>query len=368
MNPSFPNDPLSTQFAGVPAPLEPTPENSLPILEYAQLLWYRKWTIIAITVLAGLCGWVWVNQQTPVYRAQSTMLIGNSSLAGMTAETAWMAYYSRLQAPDEIAVMQSRSMAEGVVERLDLLSYPEFNSALRVPDEPGLLDGFRPREWIPESWKETIKAALGSEPQKPQQDLAIERDREQRQFNSAVATLMRGLEISSVKETSIIAVGFRSTNPKISAIIANELPESYMISTLQAKYDATEKATKWLSTQLADLRQEVEDAEQAVEMYRSEYGLTDVGGTNLLSEQLSRLNSELIIARAERAEAEVHLRQTRQLAQQDEAGAEAALRLLDSDVLGTVENAGANGPAGNLRIISRIRPQASAHAAVTGRV
>ena len=106
-----------------------------------------------------------------------------------------------------------------------------------------------------------------------------------------------------------------------------------MLSTLQAKYEATEKATKWLSEQLADLRQEVEDAEFAVELYRSEHGLTDVGGMDLVTEQLSRLNSELIIARAERAESEARLKQLRQLPLQDAAGAEAAIRLLDSSIL-----------------------------------
>ncbi|MDT8320246.1 MAG: polysaccharide biosynthesis tyrosine autokinase [Xanthomonadales bacterium] len=332
MNPSRPNDPFAAPQYGMPGSVEPQ-EEPLPILEYAQLLWYRKWTIIAITLLAGISGWVWVNQQTPIYRAESTMMIGGSSLSGTSPDTMWMAYYNRLQAPDEIQVLQSRSMAERVVERLDLLSYPEFNPALRAPEEPGLLDALRPRNWIPESWRDTLKAALDREPQKAGQGAAIERDREQRQFDTAVSILMGGLDISSLEMSNVIVIGFRSTNPRIAALIANELPEVYMVSTLQAKYDATEKASKWLSEQLNDLRQEVEDAEHAVEMYRNEHGLTDVGGSDLLTEQLSRLNSELIIARAERAEAEVRLRQVARLAQQSEAGAESAARLLNSAIL-----------------------------------
>jgi capsular exopolysaccharide synthesis family protein len=102
---------------------------------------------------------------------------------------------------------------------------------------------------------------------------------------------------------------------------------------MQAKYDATEKATKWLSEQLADLRQEVEDAEGAVEMYRSEHGLTSAGGTGLLAEQLSELNSQMIIARAERAEAEARLNQLRQMQLQDSVGAEAVTRLIASDLI-----------------------------------
>ncbi len=332
MNPATPHDQFTPSLSD-PAPGGQSDEESLPYLEYAQVLWYRKWTIIAITLLVGIAGWVWANQQTPVYRAQSSMMIGSSSMSGMSPETAWMAYYARMQAPDEIQVLKSRNMAEKVVERLDLLSYPEFNPGLAVSKEPGLFDWFRPREWVPDSWKDTFKAAMNRKPQKGGMDNAIERDRAQRQRETAAAILMGGLQISNLQGSNVIVIGYLSTNPRISALIANEMPESYIISTLQAKYDATEKATKWLSEQLADLRQEVEDAEKAVELYRSEHGLTEAGDTDLLAEQVSRLNSELIIARAERTEAEVHLRQVRQLTQQGEAGAEAAMRLLDSDVL-----------------------------------
>ncbi|MGD8681932.1 MAG: Wzz/FepE/Etk N-terminal domain-containing protein, partial [Lysobacterales bacterium] len=183
MNPSHPNDPLALPM-GNPGTQEA--EESLPLLEYAQLLWYRKWTIIAITVLAGIAGWIWVNQQTPLYRAQSTMMIGGSTMAGASSDIMWAAYLNRMKAPDEMQVIKSRSMAERVVRKLDLTTYPEFNPSLRAPEEPGLFDWFQPREWIPDSWKETLKAAMNREPQKEGQGAAIEADRDRRQFETAV--------------------------------------------------------------------------------------------------------------------------------------------------------------------------------------
>ena len=101
MNSTIPNDPF------IPSLSDPLfggqlDEESPPFLQYAQLLWYRKWTVIAITLLVGIAGWVWANQQTPVYRAQSSMMIGTSSMSVMSREAAWQAYVSRMQAPDEI--------------------------------------------------------------------------------------------------------------------------------------------------------------------------------------------------------------------------------------------------------------------------
>ena len=169
MKPSIHNDPFSPSLSDS-APGGQLVEESPPFLEYAQLLWYRKWTVIAITLLAGVAGWVWANQQTPIYRAQSSMMIGTSSVTAISPDMAW---YVRKQAPDEIQVLTSRNMADKVVKRLDLLSYPEFNPGLRVPREPGLFDWFRPRDWVPDSWKDIFKAAMNREPQQQGMGLSL---------------------------------------------------------------------------------------------------------------------------------------------------------------------------------------------------
>lgn len=305
----------------------PSQEEPLPILEYLQLLWFRRWIIIAFTILAGILGWLWVNQQTPLYRANSTLLIGTPITGVTTPEMMMLAYYSQSRVVDELEVMKSRSLARTVVEKYDLLTYPEFNPSIQTKKEPGLLDGIRPSEWIPDEWKESFSSAMDRSHTQLPSEISIEQDRNERQTVAAINILLGGLTLTNDDYSNVITVSYSSPSPEIAALIANELPEAYILSTLQAKYDSTQKATKWLSEQLNELRQEVEDAERAVELYRAEYGLTDVGGTALVTEQLSVLNSQLIIARAERAEAEARLRQVQLLLQQDDGGTEAATRL-----------------------------------------
>jgi len=302
-------------------------EEALPILEYLQLLWFRRWIIIAFTVFAGILGWLWVNQQTPQYMANSTVLIGSPITGVTTPEMMMLAYFNQSKVGDELEVMQSRSLARKVVEDYELLTYPEFNPSLRTKQEPGFLEGFSPSDWIPDEWKESLKSTLDRQHTEMPSELAIEQDKNERQIVNAINILLGGLTLSNEDYSNVITVGYQSTSAKIAALIANEMPEAYIVSNLQAKYDSTQKATKWLSEQLDELRQEVENAERAVEIYRAEYGLTDVGGTGLVTEQLSVLNSQLIIARAERAEAEARLRQVQLLLQQEDGGAEAATKL-----------------------------------------
>ncbi|HKX56281.1 MAG TPA: polysaccharide biosynthesis tyrosine autokinase [Xanthomonadales bacterium] len=316
------NDPLRQNIGPGSAQEEP-----LPILEYLQLLWFRRWIIIAFTILSGILGWLWVNQQTPLYRADSTMLIGSPITGVTTPEMMMLAYFNQSRVVDELEVLQSRSLARKVVEKYDLLTYPEFNASLRDEEEPGLLDGIKPSEWIPDEWKENLSSALDRQHSEMPSETTIDQDRTERLTVAAINVLLSGLTLTNEEYSNVVKVGFSSANPEVAALIANELPEAYILSTLQAKYDSTQKATKWLSEQLNELRREVEDAERAVELYRAEHGLTDVGGTGLVTEQLSVLNSQLIIARAERAEAEARLRQVQLLLQQDDGGAEAATRL-----------------------------------------
>jgi uncharacterized protein involved in exopolysaccharide biosynthesis len=191
-------------------------DESLPLMEYLQLLWFRRWSIFALTLLCGIAGWVWVNQETPVYRATSTMMLGSPSYGPSTAEMMMLEYLYEPDATDELEVMKSRELAEQVVESLDLLSYREFNPVVNEP-EPGLFDALHPRSWLPDSWKETIKTALDRSPREAGADLAIEQDRENRQITAAANILMAGLELASVDYSSVIRVSFKSTNPRLTS-------------------------------------------------------------------------------------------------------------------------------------------------------
>jgi uncharacterized protein involved in exopolysaccharide biosynthesis len=47
-----------------------------PILDYLQLLWFRKKLIIAITLFVAVVGWIQVNQIRSIYSATSTLMLG----------------------------------------------------------------------------------------------------------------------------------------------------------------------------------------------------------------------------------------------------------------------------------------------------
>jgi len=98
------------------------------------------------------------------------------------------------------------------------------------------------------------------------------------------------------------------------------------------KFEATRRATSWLNERISGLREKVETAESAVEAFRRKSGLLKGSEGTLVSQEISELNTQLILARTSRAEAEARLTQVRQLIRSS-GGATSAAEVLDSQLI-----------------------------------
>ena len=199
----------------------------------------------------------------------------------------------------EMEVIKSRELAHKIITHLHLDQYEEFNPK---PKPPGFLDQFNPKNWIPETWKESLGTkAL---------DTRTETEKQESQLNNLTNKFLSKVTVSQVKRSQVINIAVETQDPKLAAIIANEVADQYIVGQLQAKFDATKKATDWLNDQLGDLKQKLENSERAVENYRKNHNLVEVSkGTGVTQQQLSEINSQLISARAQRAEAEAKYQQ-----------------------------------------------------------
>lgn len=316
-----------------PRPVEPPAQDEpFPLLDYLQLLWFRRRLIILITLLVAIFGYIHVSQLQSIYTARSTLLIGVTEQKPADLNQVLYQRYFGLEAAEEVEVLRSRGLAEKVINRMGLMNRPEFNPSLRQR-EAGMFDwlsNLNPMNWIPASFTDSIRGASTGElvVQGP-----TEEELERRKMVTAVNIFLSKLGVSAVEFTDIINVSFNSPDPRLAARIANELPETYIVDKLEAKLEATERVSEWLSGQVAELEAKVRDSEQAVELYRIEKGMTEVGGSDLLTQQLSSINSQLIIARAERAEAEARLGQVQRLVLADQQGIESASEVLSSPMI-----------------------------------
>lgn len=262
----------------------------------------RLGLILSVTIGLSALVMVAVLQQTPLYTASSQVLLDRQKMqvtdmeavvSGLPADSATV--------DSEVEILKSRALAERVVDRLDLLKDPEFNGALR---EPSLLRWLDPRVLL-----RGALALVSAEPPALSEDMRARAERD-----GVVDSLLGSLAVTRQRLTYVINLSVTSEQPAKAARIANAYAETYILDQLEAKFDATRQANEWLSRRLGELRQQVQDSERAVEIFRTEQGLESLGaGVTVSEQQLSELNAQLILARTSLAEARAKYDRARQI-------------------------------------------------------
>lgn len=259
----------------------------------------RRWKLIAATVVAAVTlVLIIVLQQTPRYTATSSVAIEyrKTQVVDIQDVVSEMAP-DQATMETQVSILQSRTLIGKLVDELQLDRDPEFNTALGANGS-----GFNlmaPSTWFGGAETETSDE-LTDEEKLLQRDAVI----------SAVAS---SLNVKLVPRSYIVTISATSASPEKAARVANAMADVYINDQIEAKYEATRRASWWLEKRVEELRRAVADSEQAVEMYRSMNGLVQGTGGAVDSQQLSEINSQLIIARTERAAKEAQLAQLRQL-------------------------------------------------------
>jgi len=282
-------------------------DQSISFSHIFHIFWIRRYLFAVIFLFIMICGVVILFQLTPKYTAEAKILVGTDHAKVVDVEAVLSGDLTTDSAvKNETEILTSKVLAKKMIAKLNLLNLEEFNPDLK--QDKGFFAELKPSEWLPESIRESL--GLGESKKEP---LTPEEEQE-RKMTLAVEIYLKKLKVSPLKGSQVINIAFESVDPKLAAQITNVHADKYITGQLDAKFEATQKATAWLNEQLAGLRTKVETSEKAVEVFRNQHGLTqgkDQAG--LVGEQLSEINSQLIIAKAAKAEAAARLAQVTQL-------------------------------------------------------
>lgn len=280
-------------------------KTEISLINFFHTLWLRKRLLLSVIFSLTIFAILIIYQLVPRYTATAQLLIGINAAKVVDIEEVMTGNFKGDAAViGEMEVIKSRELAHKIIDHLHLEQYPEFNPK---PQKPGLLAQFSLKNLLPESWKEAMGMV--------KIDSRTAEEKEEARLTRLTNIFLSKLKVSQVKRSQVINVGFESEDPKLAAKIANEVADKYIVGQLQAKFDATKKATDWLNDQLVELKQKVESSERAVEQYRKTHELLEVSKeVGLSQQQMSEVNSQLIIARAQRAEAEAKYQQVEAIA------------------------------------------------------
>lgn len=254
------------------------PGLSSPVLDVPTVLAMlrRQWpTVAGVTGLCVLLSISYLLGATPKYTASSRIMIDtrknqllqNQQVIGdQTIDSGVV--------DSQVEILKSESIASAVIRDQRLLSDPEFAGG------PGLIA--------------QLKVLVSGSAPEPS---------EEAQTATAIKKFMSSTAAKRIGLTYVIQVDFTSVSPEKAARIAAGIVDAYMVGELEAKYQATKRASKWLQERIAELREQATNQEKAVQAFKAKNNIVDTGRGLMSEQQLSDVGTQLVTARAATAEA-----------------------------------------------------------------
>ena len=268
------------------------------LFDFIRLL-RRELRLIALTAIAvGLGAFFYSYHQPKVYEAVASLEYDpnpprpmGASVEDVTDEVT--GYWSTREFYEtQNRILRSRTLAEEVVRKLELHENAEFIA-------------FHPRPG-PE-----IEA------------ISVE---------SAADILRARLRVSQVRDSRIVELRVRDTDPIRSATIVNALAEAFIERTLADRLSTTSSALDWLEEQLGELRDEVQGAEHELHRFKLDHNILSVSledRQNVIARTIEQVSASLTETRTRRIELNARLAQLK--ASVKESPLLAATRLLNDD-------------------------------------
>ena len=263
-------------------------EKAPDFLAYWKVIRKRRWTVItAFTVMFGVA-LIGTLKQKPIYRAKALLEIEKENPSLVTPQELFqLDEVSDAYLETEYKVISSEDLAERVITQLNLDQVEEFRPRKRL------------WPWAANSGSQTqiIPARVnvnGSDHSVQETALARFEDR---------------LDVKPIRRSRAVEISFDSQDPNLAATVVNALTSNYIDKNLEARWDATQKASEWLSQQMLDLKAKLEKSEDDLQKYAVENDLlilaTDKGNSeNVVNQSLRELQEELTKTQSARYEKE----------------------------------------------------------------
>ncbi|TYO85179.1 polysaccharide biosynthesis tyrosine autokinase [Oceanicella actignis] len=238
------------------APVPPSsPPPAVAAAELVSALWRRKWTVAGVALATLLFAAAMLSRLEPRYAAMAEVLLESRRPQVVDLAEVMPALPLDAQAvQSEIRLIQSQQLLERVARKLRLHEDPELGPAPAV--EPGALAQLKAALADLAGWSAPVRFP---DPEREARRALLE----------TIAAMRKRLSVSQQDLSRVIAIRFESADPDKAALIANAIADQYIVDQLEAKFDATRRASQWLSRRLDELAARLAEADAAVAAARA---------------------------------------------------------------------------------------------------
>ena len=271
----------------------------IDITEIVSFLKRQRPVIALMTILAVFAGLAYSASVTPRFTAEGLVFVDPGSARALRDQVFTQdAAPSSALIDSQVEIFRSERVLRPVVQDLNLSDNTEFG----LP-APGLLSTIV-HDALALTANDGGEASAESLPPPLSEDQIIEGVREI-------------LEVKRVGFTNVIEVKFTSRTPELAAELVNAVAKRYLNEILEAKYDVARRATEWLQDRLRELASQATAADRAVQQFKAENNIVDTGRGLMNEQQLTEVSSQLVLARAQQAEAQARLERVEEVLRKD---------------------------------------------------
>jgi capsular exopolysaccharide synthesis family protein len=279
-------------------------DDTIDLGQYIRILKRRKWSIILTTIIFIALAIFYISKATPIYQAtvkiQADPIQPNATAQDQYVMNSMVFLFYETQ----YEIIQSRSVAEAVVDKLDLVArYKKEQAEAKALGEESSFIG---------DLKDTIKGLLP----KPEDAETLESTPlTDAQLRTMLAQGIQGmLSVTGGTQSQIINIAYQNEDPELAAQVVNAISEAYIQFGLEARLSQLKDTAEWLTEQLEELRITLVNSEDKLRNFRLSQNLMDTEQQQrIAATQLQTLNTELVRAQTQLSEAKDLYTQVQQI-------------------------------------------------------
>lgn len=302
-------------------------ETSTDFRAYLNVMRRRKWLIIAPLLIVLPLVIIGLLLQKPTYEATATLLIDSGSSKIVNIEDVLLPDRSREYYETQFKLITSPVLAERVVDILE-----DQKGHLMVQDQsqessPNIINAAR---------KLSARAMNFINAKIAEYTYDSRLDRSEIERHEKIVEFQKSMKVEQVPGTRLVEITISGTDPSLVATQANALADAYLDQNLDKKSEASRKASTWLTKEIPDLKEKLQNAESALQRFLDSRGLTPAeleGKANITFETTPDSNAAYAAAKARRIEVQGQLSSIEKILQQPASKRQASLAILNNPTL-----------------------------------
>lgn len=213
--------------------------------QLSRTLGIYRWSILVLTLLGVAAGAMKALSDTPVYRAQLSLVVDpGNSVSQSNSGGLFDPYGSRFYTT-QYELIRSRAIATRVVDVLGLVDRESIE-----------------RDLLPPSLLQKLRRIISSFPGltflRSEEDTAQGLSQQVGDINSRrewlISVVQSGAQVSGDSNSQLIRVAYDSPNPVFASEVANSLVDAYITSGLDTQNQRTEESSVWLTNRVSELK------------------------------------------------------------------------------------------------------------------